>query len=76
MVANNGVLSYEAALKGSHFVQLCNQRDIPLVFLQNTAPAAALTLSTTQVLTHRPCLSESMMFFTFLNAEEKLDKIL
>ncbi|XP_072245076.1 methylcrotonoyl-CoA carboxylase beta chain, mitochondrial [Leuresthes tenuis] len=48
MVANNGVLSYEAALKGSHFVQLCNQRDIPLVFLQNTAPAAALTLSTTQ----------------------------
>ncbi|KAM4547755.1 methylcrotonoyl-CoA carboxylase beta chain, mitochondrial [Odontesthes bonariensis] len=48
IVANNGVLTNEAALKGSHFVQLCDQRDIPLVFLQNTAPAAALTLSTTQ----------------------------
>ncbi|XP_070765211.1 biotin-dependent 3-methylcrotonyl-coenzyme A carboxylase beta1 subunit [Enoplosus armatus] len=48
IVANDGELSYQAALKGSHFVQLCDQRDIPLLFLQNTAPAAALTLSTTQ----------------------------
>ncbi|XP_044055830.1 methylcrotonoyl-coenzyme A carboxylase 2 isoform X2 [Siniperca chuatsi] len=48
IVANNGELSYQAALKGSHFVQLCDQRDIPLLFLQNTAPTAALTLSTTQ----------------------------
>ncbi|XP_035508756.1 methylcrotonoyl-coenzyme A carboxylase 2 isoform X2 [Morone saxatilis] len=48
IVANNGELSTQAALKGSHFVQLCDQRDIPLLFLQNTAPAAALTLSTTQ----------------------------
>ncbi|XP_068175274.1 methylcrotonoyl-coenzyme A carboxylase 2 [Antennarius striatus] len=48
MVANNGELLYQAALKGSHFVQLCDQRDIPLLFLQNTAPAAAPTLSTTQ----------------------------
>ncbi|XP_041863117.1 methylcrotonoyl-coenzyme A carboxylase 2 [Melanotaenia boesemani] len=48
IVANNGMLSYEAALKGSHFVQLCDQRDVPLVFLQNTAPAAAMTLSTSQ----------------------------
>lgn len=50
IVANNGELSYQAALKGSHFVQLCDQRDIPLLFLQNTAPTAALTLSTTKVL--------------------------
>ncbi|KAM4739247.1 methylcrotonoyl-CoA carboxylase beta chain, mitochondrial [Anableps anableps] len=48
IVANNGALTYEAALKGSHFVQLCDQRDVPLLFLQNTAPAAALTLSVTQ----------------------------
>ena len=35
LVANNGILFSEAALKGAHFVQLCNQRKIPLVFLQN-----------------------------------------
>uniref|UniRef100_A0A3B5BLZ2 methylcrotonoyl-CoA carboxylase n=1 Tax=Stegastes partitus TaxID=144197 RepID=A0A3B5BLZ2_9TELE len=41
IVANNGELTYQAALKGSHFVQLCDQRDVPLLFLQNTAPTAA-----------------------------------
>lgn len=35
IVANNGVLFSEAALKGAHFVQLCAQRRQPLVFLQN-----------------------------------------
>jgi 3-methylcrotonyl-CoA carboxylase beta subunit len=35
MVANNGILFSESALKGAHFVQLCSQRGIPLVFLQN-----------------------------------------
>jgi acetyl-CoA carboxylase carboxyltransferase component len=35
VVANNGVLLSEAALKGTHFVQLCAQRRLPLVFLQN-----------------------------------------
>jgi 3-methylcrotonyl-CoA carboxylase beta subunit len=35
IVANNGILFSEAALKGSHFVQLCAQREIPLIFLQN-----------------------------------------
>lgn len=35
IVANNGVLFSEAALKGAHFVQLCSQRRLPLVFLQN-----------------------------------------
>lgn len=48
LVASNGVLSCQAALKGSHFVQLCDQRDIPLVFLQNTASTPPLTLSTAQ----------------------------
>ncbi|TNF22019.1 MAG: methylcrotonoyl-CoA carboxylase [Rhodobacteraceae bacterium] len=35
IIANNGVLFSEAAQKGAHFVELCSQRKIPLVFLQN-----------------------------------------
>ncbi|KAH8285588.1 hypothetical protein KR054_011345 [Drosophila jambulina] len=35
IVGNNGVLFSESALKGAHFIQLCAQRKIPLVFLQN-----------------------------------------
>jgi 3-methylcrotonyl-CoA carboxylase beta subunit len=35
IVANNGVLFSESALKAAHFVELCNQRRVPLVFLQN-----------------------------------------
>jgi 3-methylcrotonyl-CoA carboxylase beta subunit len=37
IVANNGILFSESALKGAHFIELCNQRGIPLVFLQNIA---------------------------------------
>src|SRR5207302_5274931 len=35
ILANNGVLFSESALKGTHFIELCCQRRIPLVFLQN-----------------------------------------
>jgi 3-methylcrotonyl-CoA carboxylase beta subunit len=35
IVANNGVLYSESALKGAHFIELCSQRRVPLVFLQN-----------------------------------------
>ena len=35
IVANNGILFGESALKGAHFIELCGQRKIPLVFLQN-----------------------------------------
>jgi 3-methylcrotonyl-CoA carboxylase beta subunit len=35
IIANNGVLFSESAMKGAHFIQLCNKRLIPLVFLQN-----------------------------------------
>ncbi|KZF23029.1 methylcrotonoyl-CoA carboxylase subunit beta [Xylona heveae TC161] len=35
IIANNGILFSESALKGAHFIELCAQRDIPLVFLQN-----------------------------------------
>ncbi|MGH8617481.1 MAG: carboxyl transferase domain-containing protein [Burkholderiales bacterium] len=37
IVANNGILFSESALKGTHFIELCAQRGIPLVFLQNIA---------------------------------------
>lgn len=35
VIANNGVLFSESALKGAHFIELCDQRGIPLLFLQN-----------------------------------------
>jgi len=35
IIANNGILFPESALKGTHFVEICNQRKIPLLFLQN-----------------------------------------
>jgi 3-methylcrotonyl-CoA carboxylase beta subunit len=35
IIANNGVLFGESALKGAHFIELCEQRGIPLLFLQN-----------------------------------------
>jgi len=37
IVANNGILFSESALKAAHFIQLCDQRGVPLVFLQNIA---------------------------------------
>jgi acetyl-CoA carboxylase carboxyltransferase component len=35
IIANNGILFSESALKGAHFIELCTQRGVPLVFLQN-----------------------------------------
>lgn len=35
IIANNGILFSESALKGTHFIELCTQRKIPLIFLQN-----------------------------------------
>jgi 3-methylcrotonyl-CoA carboxylase beta subunit len=35
VIANNGILFSESAMKGAHFIELCDQRQIPLVFLQN-----------------------------------------
>src|SRR5690606_37851022 len=37
LLANNGVLFSESALKGTHFIELCNRRGLPLVFFQNIA---------------------------------------
>ena len=35
IIANNGILFSDTSLKGAHFIELCNQRNIPLLFLQN-----------------------------------------
>src|SRR5690606_8576773 len=35
ILANNGILFSESALKGAHFIELCSQQEIPLLFLQN-----------------------------------------
>jgi 3-methylcrotonyl-CoA carboxylase beta subunit len=35
IIANNGILFSESALKGAHFIELCDRRSVPLVFLQN-----------------------------------------
>ncbi len=35
IIANNGILFSESALKGTHFVEMCNHREIPIIFLQN-----------------------------------------
>src|SRR5438552_17270950 len=35
ILANNGILFSESALKGTHFIELCCQRRVPIVFLQN-----------------------------------------
>ena len=35
VIANNGILFSESAMKGAHFIELCDQRGVPLVFLQN-----------------------------------------
>ncbi|MFQ5936505.1 MAG: carboxyl transferase domain-containing protein, partial [Acidiferrobacterales bacterium] len=37
ILANNGILFSESALKGTHFIELCDQRGVPIVFLQNIA---------------------------------------
>jgi 3-methylcrotonyl-CoA carboxylase beta subunit len=37
IIANNGILFSESALKGTHFIEICNQRKIPILFLQNIA---------------------------------------
>ncbi|XP_065265644.1 methylcrotonoyl-CoA carboxylase beta chain, mitochondrial-like [Emys orbicularis] len=52
IVANNGQLTHDASLKGSHFVQLCSQRSIPILFLQNTAPHAPEPASLSQAEDH------------------------
>ena len=37
MIANNGIIFSDSALKATHFIELCEQRRVPLLFLQNTS---------------------------------------
>ncbi|XP_026521789.1 methylcrotonoyl-CoA carboxylase beta chain, mitochondrial-like isoform X1 [Notechis scutatus] len=48
IVANNGELTQNASLKGCHFIHLCSQRNIPILFLMNTAPYTAETTNLMQ----------------------------
>ncbi|XP_071983636.1 methylcrotonoyl-CoA carboxylase beta chain, mitochondrial-like isoform X2 [Engystomops pustulosus] len=63
VVASNGHLTHDAALKGSHFVQICNQRAIPLLFLQNTTSQDHLppNVSKAEQLTNRLKAQACMM---------------
>jgi 3-methylcrotonyl-CoA carboxylase beta subunit len=49
IVANNGILFSESALKGAHFIELCSQRNIPLVFLQNITGFLSHTILTSRL---------------------------
>ncbi|XP_015271275.1 PREDICTED: methylcrotonoyl-CoA carboxylase beta chain, mitochondrial-like [Gekko japonicus] len=52
VVASNGELTHDASLKGCHFIQLCNQRNIPILFILNTAPQVAEPVSFAQAEDH------------------------
>ena len=57
IIGNNGILFNESALKGAHFIELCTQQNIPLVFLQNIAgfmvcPSLLIKLSNISVSLH------------------------
>ncbi|XP_074077310.1 biotin-dependent 3-methylcrotonyl-coenzyme A carboxylase beta1 subunit-like isoform X2 [Macrotis lagotis] len=48
LVANNGELTHQASLKGSHFINLCSHRNIPILFLLNTVPQTSRCMSLAQ----------------------------
>ena len=39
IVGNQGAITADAASKGAHFVSMCTERNVPLIFLQNTMPS-------------------------------------
>jgi hypothetical protein len=45
IIANNGILFSQSALKGTHFIELCAQRGIPLLFLQNITGISFLPIA-------------------------------
>lgn len=64
IIGNNGILFNESALKGAHFIELCSQRKIPLVFLQNiTGFMVCIILCWTAF--GFKCYSDSNIKFTF-----------
>jgi len=63
IIANNGILFSESALKGSHFVELCCQRGIPLVFLQ---VSKAMALHLLLKIFHSPSSAAAASSFTYI----------
>ena len=62
IVANNGEMVQKAALKGAHFVQLCTQRDVPIIFLQNSSPRPQPTSATeTEEVNEKICAHAKLM---------------
>ncbi|XP_074762096.1 methylcrotonoyl-CoA carboxylase beta chain, mitochondrial-like isoform X2 [Athene noctua] len=78
IVANNGELTHDASLKGSHFVQLCSQRSVPILFLQNTAPHTAepTSISQAEAQSHRLKAQASMMAAVACAAVPKITVVL
>ncbi|XP_026710098.1 methylcrotonoyl-CoA carboxylase beta chain, mitochondrial-like [Athene cunicularia] len=78
IVANNGELTHDASLKGSHFVQLCSQRSIPILFFQNTAPHTAepTSISQAEAQSHRLKAQASMMAAVACAAVPKITVVL
>lgn len=52
IIGNNGILFNESALKGAHFIELCTQRNIPLVFLQNITGFMVCNLTISEAFQH------------------------
>lgn len=69
IVANNGVLFSQSALKGTHFVQLCAQRKIPLIFLQNITGTCLIERNYFVPTTNRICHCKTAGFMVGKDAE-------
>ena len=64
IVGNNGVLFAESAMKGTHFVELCCQRKIPLLFLQNIT-GFMVSFSACRLFQKKKSLQAYLIFFVF-----------
>ena len=88
VIGNNGVLFAESALKGTHFIELCCQRNIPLLFLQNItgfmvgkeAEAGGIAKHGAKLVTAVACAQVSCkicfsLVFIYLNSADQVPKL-
>ena len=88
VIGNNGVLFAESALKGTHFIELCCQRNIPLLFLQNItgfmvgkeAEAGGIAKHGAKLVTAVACAQVSckicfFLVFVHLNSADQVPKL-
>lgn len=59
IIGNNGILFTESALKGAHFIELCAQRNIPLLFLQNITGFMVSTKYSSSAFTSALCVCQN-----------------